>query len=487
MVLVCPFLPGLETTLCGRARAATLQRMHTHAQRLGRVSLSQLERIFGALVPARLIQPTASGHHSRQRLLSLPVMFWAFLAQTLSPRTSCREALRKIIAWRARHELPLLSANTAAYCTARVRMPLATLTAVHEHVAAALEQRVTRDEHWHGHRVLIPDGTGISMPDTPANQKSFPQPSGQKKGCGFPVVKLVALYSLASGALIAWAEGTLRQHDARLWRALWQLLRPGDVIVGDRAFCSFAILAALAAREVACVVRLHQGRAQPLFKKGTRECVVTWRKPQRSHAWTKRDWRALPESCDVRIIKVVVAQTGFRTCALLLATTLLDPVAYPADDLAELYLRRWAVELFFRDIKTSLRMDVLSGKSPAMIRRELCLFAIAYNLVRALMQKAAHTYALDLTRISFKGTVDTIRQWCATCADALANPRLGPRLYAQLIHVIATDRVPLRPGRTEPRAVKRRPKSYKLLNKPRHLIHVPAHHNRPKPRARRHP
>jgi len=268
---------------------------------------------------------------------------------------------------------------------------------------------------------------------------------------------------------------------------LWHLLRPGDIILGDRGFCSFAVLASLAARDVACVLRLHQGRSKPRFAKGTRECVLTWRKPQRPTAWTQREWQQVPDDCRVRIITVTISQPGFRTRAILLATTLLDAQAYPADAIAALYLRRWAVELFFRDIKTAMGMDVLTGKSPAMVRRELRMFAIAYNLVRAVLQEAACTYALDLTRLSFKGTLDTLRQWSATCADALAKPRLAAQLYAQLLAVIAADRVPLRPGRAEPRAVKRRPKSYRLFNKHRHRMHVPPHHNHPKPRARRHP
>jgi len=483
MALNCPFLPGLATTLCGRARTT----LATQVQRLQHASLSELERVLGGYVPARLIQPVASGYHSRRRQLSLPVMFWAFLSQILSAPMSCREALRKVIAWRARAQQALPSTNTAAYCTARARLPLATLTAVQTHVAGVLEARVRPDDRWHGHRVLIPDGTGISMPDTRANQAAYGQPSEQHKGCGFPVMKVVALFSLASGALLAWAEGKGYHHEARLWRSMWHLLRPGDLILGDRGFCSFAALASLAAREIACVLRLHQGRRTPRFARGARDAVVTWRKPQRLAAWTQRQWRQVPDDCRVRIIKVTITQPGFRTRTILLATTLLDAHAYPAEEIAALYLRRWAVELFFRDIKTAMGMDVLTGKSPAMVRRELLMFAVAHNLVRTVLQEAACTYALDLARLSFKGTLATLRQWSATCADVLAKPRRAAQLYAQLLAVIAGDHVPLRPGRAEPRAVKRRPKSYRLLTKPRHCMYVPPHHNRPKPPTRRHP
>jgi hypothetical protein len=479
-----PFLPGIGTTLSGRARARATARLATATDTFHRASLCALARIFRAWLPGSILAPTVSGAHSRHRVFSLPVTFWAFLSQMLSPTMSCREALAKVIAWCALKDLELPSTNTAAYCKARAKLPLDHLHAVNTSVASTMEQRVPADGLWCGRRVLVADGTGLSMPDTPANQKKFPQPVGQKKGCGFPVVKIVALFSLASGALLAWAEGRCYQHDSRLWRVLWRILLPADVVLADRAFCSFAAIAALHALQVDCVFRLHQGRALPRFPKGARDLLSTWHKPQRSMAWTAKLWRKLPGSIVVRIVKVVIAVPGFRTTTIFLATSLLDAAKYPADMLADLYLRRWAVELFFRDIKTSMRMDVLAGQSPHMIRREIAMFAIAYNLVRALMQDAANAYHRDLSRVSFKGTADLLREWCATCAQELFRPRRFLKLYTDLISVIARDRVPLRPGRSEPRALKRRPKPYSSLTTPRHKMRVPPHRGRPQPRSR---
>lgn len=480
-----PFLPGIGAALCGRARAKAAARLGAAADAFRRAPLCSLERIFRPWVPCSLLLPALSGPHSRRRIFSLPVTFWAFLSQTLSRNTPCREALAKVIAWCALKGLPLPSTKTTAYCNARGCLPLERLHDVDAHIAGTMEQRVPADGLWHGRRVLVADGTCPSMPDTPDNQKAFPQPAGQKKGCGFPVVKIVAFFSLASGALIDWAEGTWRQHDSILWRVLWRLLLPGDIMLADRAFCSFASFASLKAIGTDCVFRLHQGRAIPRFGKGVRERTVTWCRPkQRPKAWPVKLWRKLPAAFTVRIVKSRLSFPGFRTRTVFLATSLLDTEAYPADDIAALYLRRWSVELFFRDIKTAMRMDVLSGLSPHMIRREIAMFAIAYNLLRALMQDAANAYHRDLSRISFKGTADRLRQWCSSCEHQLLSSRLFPKLYADLIHLIASDLVPLRPGRSEPRALKRRPKPYSFLTKPRHTMYVPPHHNRPNSRPR---
>lgn len=485
MAPVTPYLPGLATTFFGRAQTAAHQHFTATRQRLQRASCCQLARMFRELLPAHALAPAARHAHSRRRIYTMEATFWVFLAQMLSPHVSCREAVRRVAAWYAARRQPLPSSNTAAYCMARKKLPLQRLRMIHQHVANVCEERTARTRWWHRHRVLVVDGTCVAMPDAPANQRAYPQPAGQKKGCGFPVVKLVALFSMASGALLEWVEGTWRQQDAALWRALWHMLAPGDVIVCDRGFCSFAALAALSARGVHMVVRLHQGRTVPHFAKGRCERVVTWRKPQRPTGWSREEWDALPAQIDVRIVRVRVARKGFRTRTLLIATTLLDAMQYPAEAVAELYLRRWTVELYLRDIKTSMGMDVLTGRSPEMIRREICMFVLAYNLVRAVMQDAADACQCELTRLSFKGTMDTVRQWCAHGAEVLRTPRATRAYYEALLHMIAADPVPWRPWRVEPRAVKRRPKSYRLLNKPRHRMYVPPHHNRPKTRLRR--
>lgn len=333
----------------------------------------------------------------------------------------------------------------------------------------------------------IVDGTGLSMPDPAANQTLWPQPTAQQPGCGFPMMKLVGLFSLSSGALLETATGSLHVHESLLFRGLWEKLRKGDVVLADRGFCSYGALASLHQRGVDSVMRLHQkGRAdfRPGRALGPDDRLVTWSKPaQRTEAWSVAEFAALPETLSLRMIRLQVAAKGFRTRTVVLMTTLLDAAVYPADAWRELYGERWQVELHFHQLKTLLAMDVLRGKSPALIQREVALHRIAYNLVRSLMQRSAHLHQVPLERISFKGSLDTLRHWSSVIAAAGGKPRKQDQLIAQMLATIAGDPVPERPGRSEPRARKRRPKNDQLLTKPRHEIGNLPRRNRPQTKA----
>jgi hypothetical protein len=342
---------------------------------------------------------------------------------------------------------------------------------IHRYTADELQRRVTREQLWCGRPVKVVDGTGVSMPDTPANQQAFPQPSNQKKGCGFPVAKLVGCFCLASGALLHWAEGTLRVHERHLFRTLFACFLPNDILLTDRGFCSYVHIALLLQQGVDTVMRLHQARPADLRKGkrlGPNDRLVTWLKPkQRPRGCTVADWRRTPDTLTLRLIYVSIQVPGFRTQSLVVVTTLTDPLLYPAEQLATLYLRRWSVELFFRDIKITLGMDVLRCQTPAMVRKEIVMHAIAYNLIRALMQQAAALCGVPLERLSFKGSVDTLRQWTDTLNAAHDRPREQVRLFNHLLQILAEDRVPHRPGRADPRVRKRRPKAYPLMTHPR--------------------
>jgi hypothetical protein len=322
----------------------------------------------------------------------------------------------------------------------------------------------------------VVDGTGLSMPDTAANQKAWPQPNTQKPGCGFPVVKLAACFCLASGALLHWVEGTLKEHDCRLLQKLLSAFQKGDVVLADRGFCSFPGLATLLARGVDAVMRVHHFRKLDWRKGkrlGRRDQLVTWKKNQfQGKLWTREQWAQLPAAITVRLVEIVVAVPGFRTQKLVLVTTLLDAQTYSAEALGQLYFRRWAVELFFRDIKTTLGLDVLRCLTPAMVRKEIVMHAIAYNLIRALMQDIAHRYQVSAHRLSFKGTVDALRQWREFFENAKNQTRTTCKLRRLFYESIANDLLPDRPDRSEPRAVKRRPKNFRLLTKPRHEMVV---------------
>ena len=442
MVQRTPFLPGLSPQLYGRQRRSQLDQLRAQSEQWRQSSLSRLCEIFGPGLPAALLAPTAKGVNSRRRTYPLPLTFWAFLSQVLSPGSSCREVVRKVQAWDApQGQTP--DSGPSAYCQARNRLPLACLTELPQTLANKLSARLTPPELWLGRRVKVVDGTGVSMSDTAANQKAWPQPAGQKPGCGFPVVKLVACFCLASGALLEWVEGKLTEHDFRLLQKLLPAFQKGDVVLADRGFSSYASLATLRARGVDSVMRVHQfrkldWRAGPRL--GRRDRRVCWQKGWlQGQLWTAEPWAQLPGELPVRLVEIVVAVPGFRTQKLVLVTTLLDAQTDSAEALGQLYFRRWAVELFFRDLKTTLGLDVLRCRTPAMVRKEIVMHALAYNLIRALMQDLAHRYQVTLHRLSFKGTGDALRQWRELFENTKAQPR----------------------------AVKRRPKNFRLLTKPR--------------------
>jgi len=470
-----PFFGAFGSLLFGKPPVSAL------AQALAKFSecssLSQLRKVFGSYIPTALLDTRASGANSRRRLFSLDVAFWSFLDQVQTPHGSCREAVRKVMALLCR-KFPRLSdasmsANTCAYCKARAKIPLDVLNKIHDHLVDRLQSRIPLDSLWHGRHVRIVDGTGISMPDTPANQAQWPQSKSQKPGCGFPAINLVGIFCLLSGALIKAKYGDRRTHETKLFKDLWSVLKRGDLLLADRGFCSFGAVAGLLARGVDSLIRLpekkmHKAIGAQLPKTANFDVVVNWKRPaQRPRTMTPQEFALLPDSLTVRVVRYSLARKGFRTQTVTIITTLLDP-SIPDSDLADLYFRRWSIELRFHEIKISLQMDVLRCRSPHMIERELRMHFIAFNLVRCVMQKAALTHDVDLKRVSFKGALDTLRQFANAACGAEDKPRTISALVAEMLRAIAEDLTPDRPGRTEPRARKRRPKNYCLLTKPRH-------------------
>lgn len=473
------FLPGFNHILCGKSPKSALTQLQEKLGHLRHSTLSELADLFGKWVPSQFLESKESNENSRERIYSQNVTFWSFLSQVLSPGTPCREVVRKLQSYCSEKKLKVPGSNTASYCEARGRFALEDLQGIHEAVADEVEKRVNEQQLWKGHDVKVIDGTGISMPDTSENQKAFPQPGGQRKGCGFPVVKLVACFSLASGALLKWVETSLKSHESIILKEFIGFFKKGDILLTDRGFCSYANIALLVNQGVDAVMRVHQARKMD-YRKGKKlskyEQIIIWGKPklqkgQRKN-WSAREWNALPDELTLRMIRVFIQVKGFRTRQVDLVTTLLDDDAYTSEDLAELYYRRWSVELYFRHIKTTMKMEVLRCKSPQMIRKEIQVFIIGYNLIRALMQEAASAYQRNLDRLSFKATVDTIRQFRSALNAKRNQPRNQQRIIDEMLLIIAEETVPLREHRVEPRAVKRRPKPYQRLTKPRHIFKV---------------
>jgi hypothetical protein len=471
-----PFFAAFGSLLFGQRRLSSLEkRLRRDASS---PSFSQYEQAFGQYVPKALLSRSAQGPNSRQRLFPPMVIFWAFLAQVLERGSSCRDALRRIGAWLhfENPAAPALSTNTGGYCQARARLADAQLEKIGDHLAGELQRRQPSSELWLGRSVKIIDGTSASMPDTPSNQAAWPQQSNQKPGCGFPLVTLVGLFSLGSGALLHLLEANKHVSEVLLARELWARLTPKDVALADRNFCSYADLNAICAAGADAVMRLHAHRRAD-FRQGRRlgpnERLLTWTKPRACPAgFTPEAFAAMPPTLRVRMIRYRIETPGFRTKNVVLITTLLDPIAYPASALQQLYFQRWTIELHFREIKMLLGLDILRCLSPEMVRKEIAMHRVAYNLVRILMQEAGLVHHLPLARISFKGTVDSLHHYADAIHALGGQPRRQAAMLRQLLQALANDPLPERPGRSEPRAKKRRAKNYQLLTKPRKKMKI---------------
>jgi hypothetical protein len=396
-------------------------------------------------------------------------MLWAMIGQALDPDPSCAKALARLQAHRSRLGLAAVSDDTGAYCKARQRLPEGFLASLFRRSGGALAAQLRPQDLWHGRRVKVVDGSSSSMPDTPANQKEYPQPSGQKPGCGFPVVAYVALFCLATGAALQLSSGPYFVQDLTLFYFLRQALAWGDILLADRAFCSYAEIALLQQRGADTLMRLHQ-RRHPDFRRGFllgwRDHLVTWTKPRSCPPGLRReDYERLPDALTLRELQYHVAVPGFRTATVTLVTTLLDPDRYPARDLADLYFRRWDVELDFRHLKITLQMDVLRAKTPDVVRKELWTHLLAYNLLRSVMWAASLQHRVPASRLSLKGAL----QHLAVRQDQ--GPAPGATFHAppfrDLLDRVARTVVPYRPYRFEPRVRKRRPKNYRLMTRPR--------------------
>ena len=391
------------------------------------------------------------------------VTLWAFIGQVLDPDQSCNRALARIQAHRAANDLPPLSCDTGAYCKARQRLPEEIFPKLCLRLGSALAAKAGAAELWFGRRVKVVDGSSASMPDTPANQAEYPQPDSQKPGCGFPIVAFVAVFCLATGALLALSTGKWFLHDLSLFYFVREAFVFGDILLADRGFCSYAELALMKQRGVDSVLRLHQRRKLD-FRRGRilglEDHVVTWAKPaRRSRGLREEDYRRLPDSLTVREVRYRVAAKGFRTREVTLATTLLNADIYFAEALAELYFLRWDVELDFRHLKTTMQMDVLRCKKPAMVRKEIWAHLLAYNLIRSVMWEAAKRSSGRARQLSVKGTMQHVHSFREVPAIAA--------LEDLLLQLVGRQIVPYRPDRIEPRVRKRRPKSYPLMTRPR--------------------
>jgi len=444
----------------------------------------------------------AAGHRWRRSYWSPYVTFLTFLLQVMDGAKTLRSAvaLRHIhtlasggtersvgprqreIARRlrpggqAQAPAALPSPDPSAYCQARKRLPFEVIRQALSALAERLWTPRAATARWCGRRVWVVDGSSASMPDTPELQAVFPQPAAQQRGCGFPIAQFVAVFCHATGAIVDLTVDAQRPHELTLFRRLWSCFAPGDVVLGDRAYGAYTDMAQLLACGVFSVFRLHQKRKVD-FRKGLRlgrgDVVTVWSRPAQWRAscgLRREEFERLPARLPVRLVRITHAIKGFRSRTIVVATTLLDPVETPADEIRALYRCRWTAELNLRSLKTHLGMEVLRGKSVEVVAKEIAMHVLVYNLARVAMWRVAQHAGCDPRALSLTGTLHRLRHALPLLLHA--PPPSGVHdLLRYLVHALACDRLPYRPDRYEPRRVKHRAKPHDLLLNPRSWYH----------------
>jgi hypothetical protein len=410
----------------------------------------------------------------KDRTFTPLVTLWVFLGQVLNADQSCRAAVARLIAHRAARGLPPCSSDTGGYCQARRRLPERFFAAVARLAGRNPDARVDRRWLWKGRRVCLFDGTTVSMPDTPANRDEYPLAYNQAPGTSFAVAPVGAIIALSCGAILD--LGLCRsagkgQGEVSLLRRLWGVLRPGDVLLGDRLMSGWVGMLPLKERGVDTVSRLSAHRRAD-FRKGKRlgkdDHLVQWQKPTSIRSVDRPTYNALPDAITVREVRFRVQQAGFRTRSVVVVATLLDPAQASKEELASLDRARWNNELDLRSIKVTLQMDLLRCKTPELVRKEVWTHALAYNLIRTVMAQAAAGEGMPPRSISFTATLQVLEAFRPLIAfQGHRGAAHRAALYRQILTAIAVHRVADRPDRFEPRMAKRRHRRYDDLTRPR--------------------
>jgi hypothetical protein len=445
-------------------------------------TLNQLEDRFAPYLPQTLFPKAAKKANSRDRIYTRPRTFWSMLWQGFNPKASCREAVRQIQALFELHGGPNVSEEDGAYCRAKARLPLSEFPKALSATAKAADQLAPEMTLLQGRPVQVADGSALTTPDTPKNRKAYPPVHTPEPN--FPMMRVVVLFSLLSGAVLSLATGDLRTAELPMLYQMFSQLAPNDILMGDRGFGNFVLLALLQHLKlnvdfIGRSARQVDGRHR-LKRLGKNDWLVVWKKGSNPSLWLpKLIWLALPKEMTVRIVRGSCYVKGFRVRQVTLVTTLLDPQLYPAREILQAYLRRWRLEMCLDDLKTTLKMEMLRSRTPEMLQKEVFAHLIAHNLIRCTMAQAAGEHAVPLERISFKGTLDALRQFTGAMSQARTKKKRS-QLWSKLLQTLAADLVPERPERREPRAVKRVKNKYPRLSAPRHLFN-----DRPKRNVRR--
>lgn len=445
-------------------------------RRIADAFLSQPGLPFTQLLSAERIERafTEHGNLFGGTVYSTALMVWSFLGQVLrdGKQASCQAAVARVVVHQQQTGGPAPTADTGDYCRARAKLSEAALHALTVEIGAEVERQARPDWLWKELHAKLVDGLTFTMPDTPANQAEYPQPNSQKRGLGFPMARACAILSLATACILDLELGPYsgkETGETALLRSLLGSFSEGDLLVADRYYCSFMMIALLQQRGVEVCARLHQRRRAD-FRRGQRlgpdDHLIEWTRPERPDWMDEETYAQIPETLTLREMRYCVVAPGRRVRLLTVVTTLLDAETYSREDIAELYAFRWNSELDIRSIKQSLNLAHVRCKSPEMVRRELWATLLAYNLVRTTAAAAAALHDKQPRQVSFTGTCQyVLASWSSFSADQPAAYVLARQ--RELLVQIATCEVANRPGRIEPRELKRRRHGYKLMQEPR--------------------
>jgi hypothetical protein len=425
------------------------------------------------------------------------LVLWALVSQALfkGEQRSCCAAVDRIAKWWAARGRVVEDTNSGAYCRARQKIPSELIASVTRTIAHGAEQsqdltqplepeeaeeRLTpeilatvRSKPVRGRLFLI-DGLTVDAADTPENQAEYPQNPAQQEGLGFPLLRCVALISLATGMVMDLAVGPYsgkESGETALLRQLADNFREGDILIADSYYCSYWLLAMCRARGVEVVMKNHHRRddhppqAEPICK---HQRKVVWKRPARPEWMTPEEYAAVPQTMEIRLVDVQVDEAGFRTEQFTVATTIMDHQVYDRQWIASLYRTRWLVELDIRAIKCSLGMETLRSKTPAMVRTELWSCLLAYNLVRLKMLQSSIVGSRDVRGMSFTKTMVTLgNDWLFKATIVVNQSLMQLNLAVPLDSVVGN-----RKRKAEPRANKRRPKVLRYMTMSRKEYHA---------------
>jgi len=443
------------------------QKLQEKKHKLTKQSLTNLGKMLSAYIPLSLFENEHNNSTNRRRIFSAENTFWGFFLQILNSEASCTSIVHLFRVRYFQQTNKRMSSSNSAYCQARKRLSFSFISKIYDHVTQksnAIHPLVNR-------RVISADGTGLTAADTDVNQEKWPQQKSQKPGCAFPQLRLCALFNLYSGVTLSYRLGNKKSHELKLLREQRESFQYGDIFIGDKGFICYFDQAQLMQMGVDSIVALAKRKpvtADKAIKKLAKDdFLVCLNKPKNSTQIRRRydasQWACLSDTLTMRQIKVTVSNQGFRVKTYYILTTLLDSVKYPAELISALYWERWQIELNFRDIKTTLGMDVLKSKTPDMVEKEILMFIVVFNVMRQIIYEASGQY--KPSQFSFKSSIQTL----LSCHHEYGSKKAQSedQFKRNLLSEIAYCLLYQREGRVEPRQIKRRKKPFKWLTKPR--------------------